>query len=171
MSGPNVIQRDTIARQNPTGLVLPLPSPLLAMLPPDLQSYAMQWFIEPIQMLAVAVNGSQTGSFTTDKNHSFAAWYGSLDVRSSDNQTDRNTDPARFSMTDTQNLQYQPPGIAIPTKNAWGTAAQPAIWPAPLVVRPNSGIKLTVFNLSNANINNYDFAFIGVLIDMNAPLQ
>lgn len=171
MTAPNVMQRDAAARQTPTGLVLPLPSPLLAMLPPELQGLPMQWFVEPIIILAVPPLTARTGQWTTDKNHAFAAFYGSLKVRSSDNQTDRDADPAAFIMTDTQNQQYQPPGQLIDVANAWGNAKQPAIWPVPLVVGPNSGIILTVTNQSAANTNNYNFAFMGALIDVPPGLQ
>src|SRR5665213_752774 len=143
MTGPaNTIQRDTMARNTPDGLVLPLPSPLLAMLPPALQGYPMQWFVEPIIMLAVPPLGTQTKGFTTDNSHVFVAFYGSLKVRSSDNQTDRDTDPAAFTMTDTQNLVYQPPGTQIDTADVWGNAKQPAIWPVPLIIPTNNGINL-----------------------------
>jgi hypothetical protein len=164
MTTPNVLQRDTVARNNPTGLVLPLPSPLLAMLPPEYQEFDMQWFIQPIIITPVAPLASANGQFTTDKNHAFASFYGSLKVRSTDNQTDRDTDPAAFTMTDTQNLQYQPPSAVIDTANAWGSAKLPAIWPVPLLVKPNSGIILTVTNQSTANTNKYNFGFMGALI-------
>jgi hypothetical protein len=164
MSAPNVMQRDAAARQNPSGLTLPLPSPLLAMLPPQLQGLDMQWWEFPIIMLAVPPLGSKTQQFTTDKNHAFAAFWGSLKVRSSDNQTDRDADPAATTMTDTQNLAYQPPGVVIDIANTFGNAKQPAIWPVPLIVKTNNGIILTVTNQSNANTNNYNFCFAGALI-------
>lgn len=170
MTAPNTMQRDAIARMSPNGLVLPLPSPLLAMLPPKLQTYPMQWFIEPIVLGNVAPLTSLTGQFTTDNSHVFAAFYGSLKVRSADNQTDRDVDPAAFRMTDTQNLQYQPPGVLIDVTTVWGSGKQPAIWPVPLIVRQNNGIILTVTNQSNANTNNYNFEFIGVLIKVPSDL-
>lgn len=171
MTAPNTNQRDAMARNTPNGLVLPLPSPLLAMLPPDLQGYPMQWFVEPIVLLAIAPNTAKTGSFTTDNTHVFVAFYGCLKVRSNDNQTDRDTDPAAFSMTDTQNLVYQPPAALIDIADVWGNAKQPAIWPVPLIVPTNGGINLTVTNQSNANTNNYNFAFMGCLIKVPANLK
>jgi hypothetical protein len=108
--------------------------------------------------------------FTTDQTHVFVAFYGSLKVRSSDNQTDRDTDPASFLMTDTQNLQYQPPNAQIDVANAWGNAKLPAIWPVPLIVPQNSGVNITVTNQSAANTNNYNFAFLGALIKVPSNL-
>jgi hypothetical protein len=164
MTAPNTMQRDAAFRQSPDGLVLPLPSPLLAMLPPEYQGFPMQWFVEPIIILAVAPTTSKQGTFTTDKNHAFATFWGSLKVRSQDNQTDRDADPAVVSMSDTSNLQYQPQATGIDVALEWGNAKQPAIWPVPLLVKPNSGIILTVTNQSAANTNNYNFGFIGALI-------
>lgn len=170
MTSPNTMQRDAMMRNTPDGLVLPLPSPLLAMLPERLQGYDMQWFIEPIQILALAPNTTKTGNFTTDNTHVFVAFYGSLKVRSNDNQTDRDADPAAFQMSDTQNLQYQPPSIFIDVADAFGNAKQPAVWPVPLIVKQNNGINLTVVNQSNANTNNYNFAFMGCLIKVPSDL-
>lgn len=164
MTAPNVMQRDAAARQSPDGLVLPLPSPLLAMLPPVLQTMPMQWFVQRLQMAAVAPLGNQTQTWTTDQNHVHVSFWGALKVRSSDNQTDRDTDPAAYTMADTQNLNYQNPGISIDVALTWGNAKQPAIWPVPLIVRQNNGISLNVINQSNANTNNYNFGFMGVLI-------
>lgn len=171
MTAPNTMQRDATARQSPNGLVLPLPSPLLAMLPEALQGLPMQWFVEPIIITGVAPSTAKQGSFTTDKNHAFVGFYGSLKVRSSDNQTDRDADPAAFIMTDTQNLQYQPTSTLIDVTLVWGSGKQPAIWAVPLIVGPNSGINLTVTNQHLADTNNYNFGFIGVLIDVPPGTQ
>lgn len=171
MTAPNTQQRDAIMRQTPNGLVMPLPSPLLAMLPDALQGLPMQWFEEPIRIAGVAPNQPGTGQFTTDITHAFAAFYGALKVRSNDNQTDRDADPASFSMTDTQNLQYQPPSVPIDITLTWGSGRQPALWPVPLIVKPNNGIILTVTNQSNANTNNYNFLFMGVLITVPKNLE
>ncbi|MGH9806139.1 MAG: hypothetical protein ACRD9W_02555, partial [Terriglobia bacterium] len=119
-----------------------------------------------ISLLAVAPLASATGPWTTDLNHAFAAFYGALKVRSSDNQTDRDTDPAAEMMTDTQNLQYQQPGVLVDVTLTWGSGRQPALWPVPLIVKPNNGINLTVLNQSAANTNNYTFVFMGVLISI-----
>lgn len=164
MTAPNTQQRDATMRQTPNGLTMPLPSPLLAMLPDVLQGLDMQWFVEPVRIAGLAPLQSNSGQFTTDKNHAFAAFYGSLKVRSNDNQTDRDTDPAAYTMTDTANLVYQPQSTPIDTAGAWGSGKQPALWPVPLIVKPNSGIILTVTNQSSANTNNYNFLFVGVLI-------
>jgi hypothetical protein len=168
MTAPNTMQRDAMLRQTPGGILLPLPSPLLAALPAELQGLPMQWFIEPLTMLAVAPGASATNTFQTDRTHAFAAWYGALKVRSADDQTDRDADPAAFQMTDTNNLVYQPPQAPIDVALAWGNAKQPAVWPSPLVVGPNSGVTLTVTNQHAANTNNYRFAFMGVLIKLSA---
>lgn len=170
MTIPNVMQRDAAARQSPDGVVLPLPSPLLAMMPPALQELPMQFFYEPVRMAAVAPLGSQTQQFTTDQTHVFVGFWGSLKVRSSDNQTDRDADPAAILMTDTQNLQYQPPGVLVDVAGLFGNAKQPAIWPVPLIVKQNSGVIVTVTNQSNANTNNYNFLFVGVLIKVPSSL-
>ncbi len=171
MTGPNVNQRDQAARQSPGGITLPLPSPLLAMLPPMLQGYPMAWFIEPITILSVAPGASETEQFTTDSTHVHVSWWGSLKVRSADNQTDRDADPSSYQMTDTQTLGYQPPGASIDTALVWGNAKQPAVWPVPLIVKQNNGIILTVTNEHAANTNNYFFAFVGVLIKVPATLE
>ncbi len=176
MTAPNTMQRDATLRQFPDGLVLPLPSPLLAMLPPALQGLPMQWFQQPIRILGAAGTGlapglSGSGQFTTDKNHVMVSFYGSLKVRSSDNQTDRDADPAAFVMTDTSNRQYQPQGILVDVAGVWGSGKQPAIWPVPLITPQNSGIILTVTNQSNANTNNYNFLFVGVLITVPTDLS
>lgn len=171
MSAPNILQRDTAARQTPSGLVLPLPSPLLAMLPPALQSFPMQWFTFPIKIVSVAPLASASGQFTTDINHVFAAFWGSLKVRSGDNQTDRDADPAAYVMSDTHNLQYQPPGTLIDVADTWGNAKQPAIWPVPLIIPQNNGIILTATNQSNANTNTYNFTFNGALISVPANFR
>jgi len=170
MTAPNVNQRDQAARQSPGGITLPLPSPLLAMLPPGLQGFPMAWFIEPITMLAVAPGASVTNQFTIDNTHVHVSWWGSLKVRSSDNQTDRDADPAAYAMTDTQTLGYQPPGQKIDTTLTWGNAKQPAVWPVPLIVKQNNGVILTITNNSLANTNNYFFGFIGCLITVPATL-
>lgn len=164
MTAPNTMQRDATMRQTPNGLVMPLPSPLLAMLPPVLQGLEMSWFQEPISILAVGPTLSKSGQFTTDKNHAFAAFYGALKVRDSTNQVDNDADPAAFSMTDTQNLQYQPPSTLVDVTLTWGSGRQPALWPVPLIVKPNNGIILTVVNQDTANTNNYFFLYMGVLI-------
>lgn len=164
------MQRDSNWRETPSGLTLPLPSPLMAMLPPNLQGYPMQWFIEPVQILAVGPLATKTNGFTTDGTHVHVSFYGSLKVRSQDNQTDRDTDPAAFSMADTLTLQYQTSGILVDTALAWGNAKQPAVWPVPLIVPQNSGINITIVNESNANTNNYNFAFMGVLIKVPSGL-
>lgn len=159
---------DTKRRELPSGLVLPLPSPLIAMLPEDLQGKPMQWFTFPINVLALAPGVTSQGAFTCDRNHAFAAWFGTVSIRSSDNLTDRPTDPFTVSMTDTQNNQYNPAGFPIYITNAFGiSAAQPGLWPSPLVVRENNGINLSVANLHNANTDNLRFAFVGVLITTN----
>jgi hypothetical protein len=171
MSAPNVMQRDAGARQSPGGLVLPLPSPLLAMLPPMLQDKPMQWFVQDVPVLALAPGVSKAGQFSTDQTHAYAAFYCSLDVRSADLQTDRNADPASLTMTDTQNLVYQTAATTIPTVNVFGSGKQPAIWPVPLIVKQNNGIILTVTNESLANTNTYRFSFMGVLIKVPSSLQ
>jgi hypothetical protein len=171
MTAPNMMQRDAIARSNsPNGLVLPLPSPLLAMMPPELQGLPMEYFIQVCEMLAVAPLAQATDTWTVDKNHAFVAFVGNLKARSSDNQTNRDDDPAAFSMTDTQNLQYQQPGQFIDVETVWGSGKQPAIWPVPLVAKPNSGITITVLNQDTANTNNYRFSFIGVLVTVPPDL-
>lgn len=166
MTAPAVV-RDAKMRETPSGLVLPLPSPLLAMLPEELQGLPMQWFTFPINVLALAPNTAAQGSFTCDRNHAFACWFGTVSIRSSDNQTDRPTDPATYAMTDTQNNQYNPANFPILVQLSFGTsAASPGIWPSPLVVSENNGINLNVTNLHAANTNNLRFAFTGVLIDI-----
>lgn len=165
MTAPMV--RDTKARELPSGLVLPLPSPLIAMLPEELQGRPMQWFTQPINILGVAPGVTSPGNFVADRNHAFAAWFGTVSIRSNDNQTDRPSDPATIAMTDTQNNQYNPAAFPVYITNAFGlSAAQPGLWPSPLVVMPNNGINLQVTNLHAANTNNFRFAFVGVLITM-----
>jgi hypothetical protein len=126
----------------------------------------MQWFTFPISILAVAPGTSKSNQFTTDKNHAFATFWGSLEVRDSTLQNERNTDPAVYSMSDTSNLQYQPQATGVDIVLAWGNAKQPAIWPIPLLVKPNSGIILTVTNQHLANTNTYNFGFMGALISV-----
>jgi len=165
MTAPNTPIRDAMLREGPSGLVLPLPSPMLAQLPERLQGKPMQWYVNPVNVLAVAATKSAPGSFQTDRTHAFAAWFGVVSIRSSDDQTDHPTDPATVSMTDSQNNQYNPQAFPIYLTSAFGlTASLPAVWPAPLVVDPNNGINLNVTNLHAANTNNYRFAFIGQLI-------
>lgn len=170
MTAPNTNQRDSNWRETPSGLTLPLPSPLMAMLPPNLQGYPMQWFVEPIDILAVTPLGTKSNQFTTDGTHVHVSFYGSLKVRSSDNQTDRDADPATYSMADTLTLQYQTSGQLLDTSLVWGSAKQPAVWPVPLIVPQNSGIILTIVNQSTVNTNSYHFGFMGVLIKVPSSL-
>ena len=162
--GASVIQRDTQLRQTPGGLVLPLPSPLLAMLPPALQGLPMQYWLQPINWLNLIHNTTIPGQFVTDSSHYLAAWYGCISVRSSDNQTDRPNEPLFAQITDTHNLNYNPAQTPIDVRNFLGSAQLPAVWPAPLIVPPNSGLVMQLTNNDNVNALNVQVVFVGVLI-------
>jgi hypothetical protein len=159
------ISSQVMQRQTPLGLTLPLPSPLLAMLPEDLQGRAMQWWVQPANALNVIHNAAGVAGFATDSSHFFAAWYGCVSIRSADDQTDLTLNfPATVLITDTHNLNYQPANVPADIRNVFGTATQPSIWPSPLIVEPNSGLNIAVTNLHNATAANFRFAYLGVLI-------
>ncbi len=162
--GASVIQRDTQQRQTPAGLTLPLPSPLLAMLPPFLQGQPMQWWNQPINWFPINHNTTLPGQFATDNSHYLAAWYGCMSVRSSDNQTDQPNMPLMVQITDTHNLNYNPAQFPVDVRNVFGTAQLPAVWPAPIIIPPNSGLVIQLTNNHNANNLNVQASFVGVLI-------
>lgn len=162
--GTSAIMRDTQLRQTPAGLVLPLPSPLLAMLPPQLQGLPMQWWVQPINFFPINHNTAVSQGFQTDSAHYFAAWYGSISVRSSDNQTDRPNEPLLVQITDLQNLNYNPANFPVDVRNVFGTAQLPAVWPSPLIVGPNGGMNFNLTNNDNANNLNVQIALLGMLI-------
>lgn len=153
-------------RGTPGGMVLPLPSPLYAMLPAELQGRPFQHFAMPIFIPALAPGKSATGSFTVDPNFTFAAWYGVVSIRSSDDQTDRTSDPFTVSMSDSGNRFFNPSSTPLDLRTWFSTTGvnQPAVWPAPLIVPGATGINLTVTNLHAANTDNLRFAFAGILI-------
>lgn len=155
-------------RQTPAGLTLPLPSPLLAMLPDELQGLPMSWWVQPANALALNPLAAAPAAFVTDSTHYLAAWYGCVSIRSSNDQTDLTLAfPATVQMTDTQNLNYGPAAVPADIRNVFGTASQPAVWPSPLIVKPNSGINVLVTNLHTTQAANFRFAFLGVLISTN----
>lgn len=164
--GSSVITSNIAQRQTPAGLTLPLPSPLLAMLPPALQGYPMQWWNQPVNFFPINHNTTAVQGFTTDNTHFLAAWYGCVSVRSNDNQTDEPNMPLLVSITDTKNLNYNPAGFPIDVRNVFGSAQQPAVWPMPLIVANNGGLNLSLTNNHNANNLNVQFAFLGVLISV-----
>ena len=155
-------------RQTPAGLVLPLPSPLLAMLPDDLQGLPMQWWMQPADALNLAPLAAVVAPFTTDSSHYFAAWYGCVSIRSANDQTDLTLAfPATVAITDTRNDNYGPALRPVDIRNVFGTASQPAIWPSPLIIPPNSGLNIQVTNLHVATAANFRFCFLGMLISTN----
>lgn len=162
--GTSAIMRDSQQRQTPSGLTLPLPSPLLAMLPPGLQGRPMQWWNQPVNFFPINHNTAQQQGFTTDANHFFAAWYGCISVRSADNQTDEPNMPLLVQITDTQNLNYNPANFPVDVRNVFGSAQLPAVWPAPLIIGPNGGLNFFLTNNHNANDLNVQIALVGMLI-------
>lgn len=169
MTAPaTALQRDAQARNLPSGLVLPLPSPLMAALPDYLQGKPQTWFAMPVDIPAVAPGQPGTGQFATDRNHAFVGWYGVVNIRSQDNLTDKSADPWTVSMTDTQNNNYLPQGKQTFGTNLFGTgAANPGLWSGPLVVDPNNGVIVNVTNLHNADTLNFRFAFVGQLVTVS----
>lgn len=160
------ISEQVMQRQTPAGLVLPLPSPLLAMLPAFLQGRQMQWWTQPANALNLAALATAVAGFATDSTHYFAAWYGCVSVRTANDQADLPNHPATVLITDTHNLNYQPANVPADIRNVFGTAQQPAIWPSPLIIEPNSGINVQVANLHAATAANFRFAYLGVLISV-----
>ena len=162
------ITGSVMERQTPSGLTLPLPSPLLAMLPSNLQGKPMQWWAQPANALNVAALSPGVAQFVTDSNHYFAAWYGCVSVRAVGDQTDLTLNfPTTLTLTDVQNLNYGPPAVPNDLRNVFGSAAQPAIWPMPLIIAPNSGLIVTLQNLHATQAANYRFTWLGALILSN----
>src|SRR3954451_3208031 len=107
MTAPPITQA-AMMRNTPGGLAMPLPSPLYAMLPAELQGRPYQWFAYPANALALAPGASNTVGFMVDPNFTFAAWYGVVSIRSNDNLVDRSADPFTVSMSDTGNRFFNP---------------------------------------------------------------
>lgn len=171
---PNVQTRDTMERQTPAGIVLPLPSPLLGMLPPELQSMPMKIFWANWPTFALTAAGGATPQATLAwqniPQYWFAAWFGVVSLRSSDNQTDRSTSPLLAAITDNANTLYQTQGTQTDIRNFFSTAgiSQPAVWPQPMLVIPNGALTLTLNNLDTVNAINARPCAVGVLI---GPIQ
>lgn len=164
--GTSAIQRDTQLRQTPGGLVLPLPSPLLAMLPPELQGRSMSWFAQPLFFQNLLATKTATQTFQVDPSYVFAAWYGLASIRTADDQTDKSADPLTVSMTDSNNKFFNPNQTPNDLKNVFSTggAGLPAVWPSPLIVPGATGINVTLTNLHAADNLNVRLTFMGMLI-------
>ena len=158
--------RDALLRQLPSGLVLPLPSPLLASLPAEYQDKPMQWFTMPITILALAAETTAAGAFNVDNKHAFASWFGNVKLRSNTDLLNRDGDPLFVAMSDNQNNNYTPANATVDVENLFGSAKQPAIWPEPLIIAPNGTFTITATNPAGGNTLNIRFAFVGVLITL-----
>ena len=157
-------------RQTPAGIVLPLPSPLLGMLPAFLQGLPMKVFWAAWQTFQLTVSGgatpSQTLPWTNSPNYWFAGWFGVVSLRSTDFQTDRSSSPLTASITDNANTIYQTDGVQVDIRNFFSTAgiSAPAVWAQPLIVKPQGSLNLTLTNLDNANAISAQPVAMGVLI-------
>lgn len=168
---PPTNTRDTMERQTPGGIVLPLPSPLLGMLPPELQPLPMKvfWANFPLFSLAAspAAGASQTQTYQNPPNYWLAAWFGTASLRSSDEQTDRSSSPVVISnFTDNANTLYQTQGTQADIRNFFGVQgiSQPAVWAQPLMLIPNGALNLTLQSLDTANALHARITMMGVLI-------
>lgn len=162
----SALARDAMARQVPAGLVLPLPSPLLASLPAEYQDRPRQWFVMPLNILALAAATSAPGSFLVDNKHAFVAWYGTVKLRSSNDLTNRDGDPLTISMADNEQNNYTPANATVDIENLFGSAKQPCIWPEPIIIGKNGQLTVTATNPAGGNTLNVRFAFIGVLVTL-----
>lgn len=157
-------------RETPGGIVLPLPSPLLGMLPPRLQELPMKVFWAAWAFFALTVsagaNPAATLAWQNSPNYWFAAWFGIISLRSGDRQTDRSASPLTASLTDNALTSYQTQQQPVDVRNWFSTAgiSQPAVWPAPLLVRPNGTLNLTLTNQDTANDISAQPVAVGVLI-------
>ena len=157
-------------RSTPGGIVLPLPSPLLGMLPPRLQGLPMTAYWANFPLAALTAAGGATPSvqvtYNQNPNYWLAAWFGIISLRSSDNQTDRSTSPLTATLTDNNNNQYQPNNTQTDIRNFLSTAgiSSPAVWPMPVLVPPSGALNLVLTNLDNANAINARVTLAGVLI-------
>ncbi len=172
MTAPPLI-RAAQQRSTPAGIVLPLPSPLLAMLPPRLQGLPMQayWANFPTAVLTAAGGATPVVTVTYNQNPNYwlAAWFGVASLRSSDNQTDRSTSPLTAVLSDNNNTLFQPQNTQTDIKNLFGLSgiSSPAVWPTPLLVPPSGALILGLTNLDNVNAINARVTLAGVLIQIS----
>ena len=162
----STLTRDAMARQVPAGLVLPLPSPLLASLPAEWQDLPRQWFAQPVSILALAAATTGNGNFLVDNRHGFCGWYGTVKLRSSNDLTNRDGDPLFISMADNQQNNYTPANATVDVENLFGSAKQPCIWPEPIILPKNGQLTVTATNPAGGNTLNIRFLFIGVLVTL-----
>lgn len=159
-------------RQTPGGIVLPLPSPLLAMLPPNLQGLPMTAYWANFPLIALTAAGgatpTATGTYNQNPNYWLAAWFGLASLRSTDNQTDRSTSPLTAQLSDNNNTLFQPQGTATDIRNFFSTIgiSSPAVWVSPVLVPPSGALNLQLTNLDTVNAINARCTLVGVLIQV-----
>ncbi len=161
--GPMQTTGGTTARSTPDGAAMALFAPLLGMLPPDFQGKDMRPWFQPAQALALATGQSVNAGFIADTNFDYAFFYAALKVRSADNLTLKDESPLLVSISDTSNRTFNPTNLGNDVDNVFGTAKQPAIWIAPLIVRASTGINLAFTNNDNETLN-IRATFIGIQV-------
>jgi hypothetical protein len=168
--GASAIVRDNAARMTPGGAALPLLAPLLGMLPAEMQGRPMRPFFAPINVgttgVGIAPGATGNGIFNADPNFDFAAFIANVRIRSFDNQTDRQNDPAVVALADTNQGVFNPFGAAgfFDIQTVFGTAGQPSIMVAPIIIPRSTGLILSVTNLHALNVNIFRFTLLGVQI-------